>query len=88
MTDFIRLDASDNVVTATRVLDVGYAVEGVVTRDLIPSGHKIATAPIAAGQQVTKYAQFIGTGLDGHCSQGHHVHIRTTWHSRATEADL
>lgn len=85
MTDFIRLDASDNVVTATRVLDVGYAVEGVVTRDLIPSGHKIATAPIAAGQQVTKYAQFIGLASTD-IEPGDHVHTQNV-EFRATEAD-
>ena len=56
----VRLDASDNVVTATRPLEVGVKVETAVTIDLIPSGHKIATAPIPLGAPVRKYSQVIG----------------------------
>ena len=41
--DFIRLDASDNVVTATHALEAGTIIEDLRTMGLIPSGHKIAT---------------------------------------------
>ncbi|NND22889.1 MAG: hypothetical protein HKO14_12430, partial [Silicimonas sp.] len=40
---FVRLNASDNVVTATRSLQAGAEVEDITTTALIPSGHKIAT---------------------------------------------
>ena len=33
MADFIRLDPSDNVVTATQTLEAGVDIEGAVTRD-------------------------------------------------------
>ena len=58
--DFVRLDRADNVVTATRALEVGVVIEDVQTTALIPSGHKIATAAIAKGDPVRKYAQLIG----------------------------
>jgi altronate hydrolase len=58
--DFVRLDRADNVVTATRALEVGVVIEDVQTTALIPSGHKIATTAIAKGDPVRKYAQLIG----------------------------
>jgi altronate hydrolase len=45
--NFVRLDRADNVVTATRALEVGVVIEDVQTTALIPSGHKIAPAAIA-----------------------------------------
>lgn len=70
---FIRLDATDNVVTATRALDVGVDVDGAATIAMIPRGHKVATAAIAAGAPVIKYAQVIGyAGQD--IAPGDHVH--------------
>ncbi|NNE54077.1 MAG: altronate dehydratase [Sulfitobacter sp.] len=73
--DFVRLDKADNVVTATRALEVGTAVEGVATTALIPSGHKIATAAIASGAPVRKYAQLIGyASVD--IAPGDHVHTQ------------
>ena len=49
----VRLSQADNVVTALQALEVGE--EGA--RELIPRGHKIATADIAKGAPVRKYAQ-------------------------------
>ena len=43
MTDTVRLDPLDNVVTATHALQAGHPVEDVTTTGLVPSGHKIAT---------------------------------------------
>ncbi|GFE65474.1 UxaA family hydrolase [Litoreibacter roseus] len=73
MKDSIRLDPDDTVVTATRALEAGTSVEGVVTRMLIPSGHKVATVDIPKGAQVRKYAQFIGLASED-IPAGAHVH--------------
>ncbi len=75
--DFVRLDASDNVVTATRALEAGHDIEGVATTGLIPSGHKIATRTIAKGEQVRKYAQLIGIAHED-IAPGDHVHVHNT----------
>ncbi len=75
MKDTIRLDASDNVVTATRALEAGTLVEEVTTTSLIPTGHKVATRPIRAGEQIRKYAQMIGiASVD--IAPGDHVHTQ------------
>ena len=71
--DFVRLDPDDNVVTATRALEAGVAVEDTATTSLIPSGHKISTRAIAAGEEVRKYAQFIGLASED-IAPGDHVH--------------
>ncbi|MBA5777578.1 altronate dehydratase [Stappia sp. F7233] len=71
--NFVRLDASDNVVTATRPLDAGAMVESVTPRALIPRGHKIATQPIRKGEAVRKYAQVIGYA-SADIEAGAHVH--------------
>ncbi len=71
--DTVRLDTSDNVVTAARALEVGTVIDGVKTRALIPSGHKIATANIAIGAPVRKYAQLIGYAST-EILAGDHVH--------------
>ena len=81
--DFVRLDPADNVVTATRALQAGHQVEGVTTTGLIPSGHKIATKRIAKGEQVRKYAQFIGLAHED-IAPGDHVHTHNL-DFRATE---
>lgn len=73
--NFVRLDRADNVVTATRALEVGVAIEEVQTTALIPSGHKIATAAIAKGDPVRKYAQLIGYAATN-IKAGDHVHTQ------------
>ena len=73
MSDTVRLDPSDNVVTATRALEVGQAVEDTTTQALIPSGHKVATASIPAGAAIRKYAQVIGYAAT-EIAPGDHVH--------------
>ncbi|MBZ0162163.1 MAG: altronate dehydratase family protein [Notoacmeibacter sp.] len=74
MRDFIRLDPSDNVVTVTRPLEAGAAVEGVTTSTIIPRGHKIAVEAIGKGGAVRKYAQVIGYAACD-IAPGEHVHI-------------
>lgn len=73
----VRLDPSDNVVTATRALEVGAAVEDTTTTALIPSGHKIATQAIAKGGEIRKYAQLIGYASED-IAPGDHVHTQNT----------
>ena len=71
--DFIRLNPSDSVVTATRALQLGVTIEGTATRALIASGHKIATRDMAVGDVVRKYAQVIGYAA-APIAAGDHVH--------------
>ena len=58
----IRLHQDDNVVVAAQNIGAGATIpgEGVVTASPVPSGHKIATRAIAAGDYVRKYNQIIG----------------------------
>ena len=85
MTNFIRLDQNDNVVTVTSALDAGVAVEDVVTTGLVPRTHKIASAAIAPGEAIRKYAQTIGYASTA-ISPGDHVHTHNV-EFRNTDAD-
>ncbi len=83
----IRLNRNDNVVVARADLLPGTAVgdEGVTAKQHVPAGHKIATAPIRAGQPVLKYDQVIGfAGAD--IAPGEHVHTQNVEY-RAFERD-
>lgn len=72
----VRLHAGDNVVIAREELPPGTVLdgEGVVTRDAIPAGHKVATAPIAEGEPVRRYNQIIGFAAEA-IQPGEHVHV-------------
>ena len=80
----IRLDPADNVVTATRTLEAGTAVEEVVTTAIIPRNHKLASRDIGAGEPVRKYAQVIGYATED-IAAGGHVHTQNV-EFRTTEA--
>ncbi len=83
----IRLNRNDNVVVARADLLPGTAVsdEGVTADSHVPAGHKIATAPIRAGEPVLKYDQVIGfAGVD--IAPGAHVHTQNVEY-RAFERD-
>ena len=71
----VRLHASDNVVVAATRLESGSRVEpeGVVARDTIPPGHKVAAKQIEQGEVVRKYGQVIGIAT-ARISAGAHVH--------------
>ena len=73
MAEFIRLDPSDNVITATQSLEAGVEIEGVVTTGLIPRHHKIAAEAIAKGEAIRKYAQIIGYACED-IDAGTHLH--------------
>lgn len=71
----VRLHAADNVVTAKAAIAAGAALAGerVAAAAEIPIGHKVATAPIAAGEPVRKYDQIIGFASRP-IAAGDHVH--------------
>jgi len=60
----VRIHPADNVVVAVRSLPAGSEVvvedAGVVLRDDVPAGHKIAVRPIEPGEPVVKYGFPIG----------------------------
>jgi arabinonate dehydratase len=73
----VRLHEADNVVVATRRLAPGTRLVGepVVAKEIIPSGHKVATAAIASGEPVRKYGQVIGVATKN-ITPGAHVHLQ------------
>lgn len=82
----VRLDPSDNVVTAIKPMEMGAEAEpGVATTGLIPRGHKIATTDIAKGEVIRKYAQVIGYAADD-IAAGDHVHTQNV-EFRNTDVD-
>ena len=72
----VRLNASDNVITARVDLMPGTALPGesVTTAQHVPSGHKVATRVIAAGEAIRKYDQIIGFATE-EIGVGQHVHV-------------
>ncbi len=84
----IRLNAADDVAVVTAKLAAGVEVpglSGVVTRAAIPSGHKVALRPVAAGQPIRKYGQVIGLATDA-IAVGDHVHSHNLAMSEARAA--
>lgn len=85
MNPWVRLDPSDNVVTATRSLQAGALVEGIATTALIPTGHKIATRAVPQSEAIRKYAQIIGYAAEN-IAPGDHVHTHNS-EFRNTDVD-
>lgn len=57
----IRLDERDNVVVACTDIEAETAVEeGIVTKEFIPAGYKIASGTIKKGEPILKYNTVIG----------------------------
>ena len=73
MTDTVRLDPSDTVITALRPLEAGASIEEIVTTSMVPRGHKVSTMPIPQGSAIRKYAQVIGYASQD-IAAGDHVH--------------
>ncbi|EFO32094.1 D-galactarate dehydratase [Roseibium sp. TrichSKD4] len=69
----ICLDNSDNVAVARSRLESGETVDGVTLKEAVPTGHKLAIQPIAAGHAIRKYAQIIGYAATD-IAAGCHVH--------------
>ena len=84
MDKIIRLRAEDNVVVANRTLEAGHDIEGIVLRDAIPAGHKIASSDISAGARILKYGQTIGYAMSD-IPSGTHLHTHNV-EFRATDA--
>jgi altronate hydrolase len=71
----IRLHPLDNVVVASGDLPQAAEIprESVRPLEPIPAGHKMATAPLEAGQPILKYGQVIGVATCA-IAAGAHVH--------------
>ena len=71
----IRLNSADNLVIALVDLPAGAQPGGLdtPTTQAIPRGHKIATRPIAVGEQVIRYGQIIGEATSD-IAPGAHIH--------------
>jgi altronate hydrolase len=72
----LRLNPADDVVIACRELEAGTNLlnEGVVVKERIPSGHKVATKAIARDAPVHRYNQVIGFATQP-IAPGFHVHV-------------
>jgi altronate hydrolase len=72
----LRLNPADDVVIACRELEPGTNLlqEGVVVRERIPAGHKVAAHAIARGDPVHRYSQVIGFATQA-IAPGFHVHV-------------
>jgi altronate hydrolase len=75
MNPTIRLNRTDNVVVARVDLLPGTRLEdeNIATTVHVPPGHKVATAPVRAGEPVKKYGQIIGFATTD-IAPGEHVH--------------
>src|SRR5688572_33198260 len=73
---YLRLNPADDLVIACRELETGTNLlkEGVVVKERIPPGHKVATRAIAAGMPVHRYSQIIGFATRP-IAAGDHVHV-------------
>lgn len=64
----LKINAADNVAVAVGTIaagaDLNVAGNGILVRDEIPAGHKIALHPIAAGEDVIKYGFPIGVATE------------------------
>ncbi len=56
----LRLNPSDNVIIAVDEIVAGATPESVAARERVPKGHKMASAPVAAGDPIRKFGQIIG----------------------------
>ena len=74
----VHLAAEYNVGVAVRALAPGEKLKvgrtAVTAVEPIPSGHKIALRPIAAGEKVLKHAAAIGSATRA-IAPGEHVHV-------------
>ncbi|XZE56419.1 UxaA family hydrolase [Planctomycetaceae bacterium SH139] len=57
---WLRVHDRDNVVVALESIPTGMTVDGVVTKDAVGPGHKIALTEIPQGARVIKYGYSIG----------------------------
>ena len=90
MKKVVVLSDKDNVATCLADLDAGTSIEvplggrtrSITLRDPIPFGHKLATRPLAAGEQVLKYGEVIGRASTA-IEPGQWVHVHNVESVRA-----
>src|SRR6202047_5337086 len=72
----IQLNRSDDVVIACQDLASGTVLDeyGLVVRNTVPAGHKVAIRDVASGQPVRRYSQIIGFASESILA-GQHVHV-------------
>ena len=74
MSSLIRLNEHDGVLIARSTLLVGDAVApGVVARERVPAGHKVAVRDHQPGEAVRRYGQVIGVATQP-IAAGSHIH--------------
>lgn len=71
----VVLSPRDNVAVAIQRLEIGAVVQGVIVRETIGRGHKLALRAIAAGEPIVKYGEQIGYASEG-IEAGDHVHVQ------------
>jgi len=69
----LRLHGADNVLIAVDAIAQGVAVAGLVARQRVMRGHKMALEPIASGAPIRKFGQIIGFASCD-IEPGEHVH--------------
>ncbi len=90
----LLLDPRDTVAVALIPLQPGTAVDVrrgdealcVIAATLIPFGHKVAVAAMAAGDPVVKYGEVIGFATTA-IQRGEHVHVHNVRSDRAKLGD-
>lgn len=74
MESILRIAPEDNVAVALRPLEMGEEAGGLLLRERIPMGHKVALRPIAKGENVVKYGYPIGRAA-ADIAPGEWVHV-------------
>ena len=91
----IRLHAADNVLVARTEIQAGTTLkeEGIVVRDLVPPGYKVAARDLAKGEPVLKYNVTVGFAESdvpaGSVLHSHNVEFREfdrvwVWYGKST----
>jgi len=81
----VRLAPDDNVIVAVDAVEAGTQVAGVVAKERIPRGHKMAASAIGEGKAVKKFGQIIGFA-SAPIEPGRHIHVHNvTLHDFARE---
>lgn len=73
----LQISAEDNVGVAARTIEAGESLriggKSIVVADRVPTGHKLALVPIAAGEKIIKYGLPIGSAT-ADVGPGQYVH--------------
>ncbi|UOK73663.1 UxaA family hydrolase [Ancylobacter polymorphus] len=83
----IRLDEADNVVIAVEAIRPSDRASGVVAREKIPQGHKMALRRVRAGEPLIKFGQPIGVA-SADIAPGDWVHVHNVSASAMPAGDL